>query len=47
MSYEGDNQDHQRELEVQNDQIIMLLKAILLALEIGIDRDHELLDEVD
>ena len=46
MSIEADNKEHEEELEVDNDQIIKLLKAILLGIEI-ISNSEDLLDNIE
>ena len=39
MSFEPDNVDHEQELEVANYEIVKLLKAIVLLLEVIADVD--------
>jgi len=46
MSFEPDNKDADRSVEQQNEEIISLLKAILMALEIATDTEN-LIDEIE
>jgi len=46
MAFEGDRTEHERTLESQNGQIIALLKALLLGIEIIADQNN-LIDDVE
>jgi len=46
MSFEADNKDADRSVEQQNEEIISLLKAILMALEI-VTGTENLIDEIE
>ena len=46
MSIEADDIEHSRSLESQNDEIIRLLKAILLGIGV-ISNQDDLLDQVE
>ena len=46
MSFEPDNKDADRSVEQQNEEIISLLKAILMALEI-VTGTENLIDEIE
>lgn len=46
MSFKPDNPEHEDEIESDNEQIISLLKAILIGIEIIADTEH-LIDSIE
>lgn len=48
MAFQGDSVEHERSLEDQNEDIIKLLKAILIGIELIADQDTgSLIEEIE